>query len=248
MPLCGLGLHVFRASAKIPRSMDMTTYKVVGSVSDWQTWCETAKPETAAACDWVELRVDALPAEVTPEQLLAGPRPACPVLLTVRHESEGGCRSMSEAERVAVAKKLLPLAAAIDWETARLAEAQELVTAARAAGVVVIASNHDFEKTPDLATLRRREALARSLGADVVKFAFRLHTAEDMMVGVELLRTATGPMAVMGMGALGALSRLLYVQHGSCLIYGYLGGTPTAPGQWAASLCKTALASTVVPL
>ena len=119
-------------------------------------------------------------------------------------------------------------------------------TCSKAAGVTVIASNHDFEKTPDLATLLQREAQARALGADVVKFAFRLHSAEDMMVGVELLRRATGPLAVMGMGALGAVSRLLYVQHGSCLIYGYLGQTPTSPGQWSAALCKAALASTAI--
>lgn len=227
----------------MPGSMDSKTYNVVGSVSNWQTWCETASPEVAAACDWVELRVDALPADVTPEQLLTGPRPACPVLLTVRHESEGGCRSMPEEERIALACKLLPLATALDWETAQLAHAQELVAAAKKAGVIIIASNHDFEKTPDLATLQQRETQARALGADVVKFAFRLHSAEDMMVGVELLRQATGPLAVMGMGPLGAVSRLLYVQHGSCLIYGYLGNTPTAPGQWSAALCKTALAA-----
>lgn len=227
----------------MPGSMDSKTYNVVGSVSNWQTWCETASPEVAAACDWVELRVDALPADVTPEQLLTGPRPACPVLLTVRHESEGGCRSMPEEERIALACKLLPLATALDWETAQLAHAQELVAAAKKAGVIIIASNHDFEKTPDLATLQQRETQARALGADVVKFAFRLHSAEDMMVGVELLRQTTGPLAVMGMGPLGAVSRLLYVQHGSCLIYGYLGNTPTAPGQWSAALCKTALAA-----
>jgi len=226
----------------MPGSMDSKTYNVVGSVSDWQTWCETA--QLRPACDWVELRVDALPADVTPEQLLTAPRPTCPVLLTVRHESEGGCRPMPEAERIALAFKLLPLATALDWETAQLQHAQELVAAAKAAGVTVIASNHDFEKTPDLATLLQREAQARALGADVVKFAFRLHSAEDMMVGVELLRRATGPLAVMGMGPLGAVSRLLYVQHGSCLIYGYLGQTPTAPGQWSAALCKAALAAT----
>ncbi len=151
---------------------------------------------------------------------------------------------MTESERLALAIRLLPLAAAVDWEVAQLEHAQELVRAAKTAGVTVIASNHDFEKTPSIETLRQREAQARSLGADIVKFAYRLNSAEDMMTGVELLRSAGGPIAVMGMGALGAVSRLLYVQHGSCLIYGYLGDTPTAPGQWSAALCRQALTST----
>lgn len=218
-------------------------YKVVGSVSDWQTWSAAVKGNFATDCDWVELRVDALSPDVSVEQLLAQ-RPECPVLLTVRHESEGGCRVMSESERLATAIRLLPLATAVDWETAQLEHAQELVSAAKAAGVTVIASNHDFEKTPSLEALLQREAHARSLGADIVKFAYRLHSAEDMMVGVELLRAASGPIAVMGMGPLGAVSRLLYVQHGACLIYGYLGDNPTAPGQWSAALCQQALAST----
>ena len=218
-------------------------YRVVGSVSDWQTWCAAAKGEFASDCDWVELRVDALSPDISVEQLLAQ-RPECPVLLTVRHESEGGGRVMPESERLALAIRLLPLATAVDWETAQLEHAQELVSAAKAAGVTVVASNHDFEKTPSLETLLQREAQARSLGADIVKFAYRLNCAEDMMVGVELLRAASGPIAVMGMGPLGAVSRLLYVQHGCCLIYGYLGDTPTAPGQWSASLCRQALAST----
>ena len=59
-------------------------YRVVGSVSDWQTWCAAAKGEFASECDWVELRVDALSPDIYVEQLLAV-RPECPVLLTVRH-------------------------------------------------------------------------------------------------------------------------------------------------------------------
>ena len=89
-----------------------------------------------------------------------------------------------------------------------------------------------------------REREARAAGADIVKFAFRLQTLDDMMVGVELLRRADGPMAIMGMGPLGPVSRLLYAQHGSCLVYGYLGETPTAPGQWSAGLFRRALNET----
>ncbi len=222
--------------------MEKKSYSIVGSVSDWKTWCAAANPEVVQACDLVELRVDALPDGVTPA-MIAAQRPACPVLLTIRHADEGGYRSIPEAERLALAGQLLPLASALDWEMAQLSQAGELVAAAKSAGVSLIASNHDFKKTPSLDTLLEREALARSLGADVVKFAFRLHSAEDMLVGVELLRRASGPMAVMGMGPLGAVSRLLYVQHGSRLIYGYLGGTPTAPGQWPAELCARVLAT-----
>lgn len=45
----------------------------------------------------------------------------------------------------------------------------------------------------------------------------------------------------MGMGPMGPVSRLLYSQLGSCLVYGYLGEKETAPGQWHVSLIKETL-------
>lgn len=206
--------------------------KVVGSVPDWETWCRVVSADSVP-CDWMELRVDALPQPLPVPDLLVA-KPAVPVLLTLRHASEGGLCEWDEAERQRLALELLPMARALDWELNMLPSATALVRAAKAAGVTLIASNHDFEKTPSLSLLQEREAAARAAGADIVKFAFRLHSAEDMMVGLELLRRASGPMAVMGMGPLGPVSRLLYAQHGSCLIYGYIGNQPTAPGQWSA--------------
>lgn len=208
---------------------------VIGSVATAEQWQNLNT--TAAACDVVELRLDGF---VPPEAELA----ACPkpLLLTPRCAEEGGLRAdFPTAERAALALRLLPYAAALDWEIAHLAEVPELVAAAHAAGVPIVASSHNFERTPAADACREQEQRARALGADVVKFAFRLNAYEDMQLGVDLLRGAAGPMAVMGMGALGAVSRLVYAQHGSALIYGYLGSTPTAPGQWSAELCKNAI-------
>lgn len=216
--------------------LSFTRPLVVGSVSDLTAWREACAAESLA-CDVVELRADGLPAD-TDWPAVAQMLCCRPVLVTVRHESEGGLRPMSTAERVQIARTLLPLAAALDWEIAQLPEAPELVAEARAARVPIIASAHDFEKTPALDSLLAKEQQARALGATVAKFAFRLHSAEDMMTGVELLRRATGATTAMGMGSLGAVSRLLYAQHGACLIYGYLGDTPTAPGQWSSALCR----------
>ena len=207
--------------------------RVVGSVSDWETWCRVAEAETLP-CDWVELRVDALPPLRTAAEIMEHV-PRVPLLLTLRHKSEGGMRDWSEAQRMRMAMELLPMACALDWEAAYLPQAQELVQAAKAAQVQVIASNHDFEKTPPLEVLMERELAARAAGADMVKFAFRVQSMADLDVAVELLHRAGGPLAVMGMDAkYGPMSRLLYAEHGSRLIYGYLGDTPTAPGQWSA--------------
>lgn len=217
---------------------------VVGSVSDKETWLQLGSPEgakLAQACDVVELRVDALPASCGIHEIKAGACPK-PLLLTIRHQSEGGLRRMEEDARRAMAMGLLETAAYLDWEAAQLGEkTRPLVDAAKAAGVRLIASCHDFQSTPPPRQLADIEKRARDEGADIVKFAFRLHSAEDLLTGIRLLQQATGPLAVMGMGALGAVSRLLYAQYGSRFIYGFLGDKPTAPGQWGAALCQAAL-------
>ncbi len=211
-------------------------------MSDADTWRAVTTPTAILPCNAVELRVDLMPKDM-PLDELAARRCSKPLLLTVRHASEGGGRAMEEPARRALALSLLSSAAALDWEIARMEGAESLLRAAHDTHVVVVASAHDFEKTPPLAQLLDQERRARASGADIVKFAFRLHSGDDLLVGAELLRRATGPVAVMGMGPLGPVSRLLYAQLGSVLVYGYLGEAPTAPGQWSAKLCLEALAN-----
>lgn len=215
--------------------------QVVGAVTDWETWCRLCSSDEQADCDIVELRVDALPESITADEILASACPK-PVLLTLRHESEGGHRRhWNEADRLALALKLLPMASLIDWEIARLRDAGELLSEAKKRGVTIIGSGHDFRFTPAVSTLLALEDRGRRTGIDVAKFAFRLNCADDLPVGCELLEAARGPMALMGMGDLGPTSRLLYAQMGSCLVYGYLGSRPSAPGQWPAAEFRRAL-------
>ncbi len=214
---------------------------VIASVCDTEGWCTAVGAGDDLPCHAVELRLDLLPEDFYDELQLSAESCAKPLLMTLRHASEGGGRCVAEEVRQMRALALLPHAAALDWEIAQLEGAQSLLSSAHDAGVWVVASAHDFTCTPPLEQLLRQEARARALGADVVKFAFRLQSEADMLVGVELLRQASGPMAVMGMGPLGPVSRLLYAQHGSALTYGYLGAAPTAPGQWPAALFMEAL-------
>ena len=216
---------------------------VVGSVADASTLRSLLSIGQKPDADMLELRVDGLLHGMNPEEL-ASVSWETPILLTVRTQEEGGLYPFADTKsRAEMALRMLPQASALDWEIAHLEEVPHLVEAAKRAGIPIIASAHDFEKTPSEDALRALEIRARELGADVVKFAFALNRAEDMQVGVNLLRRAAGPMAVMGMGALGPVSRLLYAQHGSCLVYGYFGAAPTAPGQWSTAQFRAALAA-----
>jgi 3-dehydroquinate dehydratase-1 len=73
----------------------------------------------------------------------------------------------------------------------------------------------------------------RGLGADIVKIAVKTETVAEVSRLLALLEDASGPLAVMGMGALGRASRLLFAKAGSVLNYGWLD-KPQVPGQWSA--------------
>ena len=59
-----------RARYNARRRMDESKKcRIVGSVADWATWChEVVKDDLP--CDWVELRVDALPLELTVQEII----------------------------------------------------------------------------------------------------------------------------------------------------------------------------------
>lgn len=214
--------------------------KVVGSITTLEDWTALAKIDAAEQCDWIEMRLDTFPLHTTAAELMEC-RPNIPLLMTARSMAEGGKRDMPEKERFALLETFIPYAHAIDIEIESLPHASALTAKAKEAGVLIIASAHDFEQTPSFDHLKNLEQTAREQGADIVKFAFRLNKAADIETGARLLQEAEGPLAVMGMGPIGSTSRLLYSQLGSCLIYGFLGNYEVAPGQWPAREFKHAL-------
>jgi 3-dehydroquinate dehydratase-1 len=115
------------------------------------------------------------------------------------------------------------------------------MAAARASGVRVVVSDHHFRATPPMARLLERQRDAFRAGADIFKIATRTPTARELARLLDFItRPAAKPRAVMGMGAMGKISRLALAQAGSVLNYGYLD-TPNAPGQWEARELKQML-------
>lgn len=215
---------------------------VVGTVATLAEWNAMCDGEFSSnMCDVWEWRIDSLHTWIGEAQFLEMPTRK-PVIITVRHVDEGGLSSMTRAQRHAWMAALLSQATAIDIEIAYLEDFSDIVSLAHAENVAVIASAHNFQEVQDLAVWQERERLARHLGADIVKFAFFLNSPEDIIVGTTLLEERSGPMAVMGMGVLGAVSRLLYAQMGSCLVYGCVGENAVAPGQWPVAQFRQSLA------
>lgn len=191
-------------------------------------------------CDIVELRVDAY-AEGMHE---LKPQVPCelPVLVTFRDSTEGGYCVVSQHERIECVRRLLPMAAAVDWEIALLDDAEDLLEQVHASGIMLVASAHYFSTTPSFSELDALEQRALAAGADLVKVAFTPHHWEQVQAVAEWL-TRPGhprPVALMGMGPLAQESRLFLCKQGSALVYGYLGNSPSAPGQMSAEDCRKA--------
>jgi 3-dehydroquinate dehydratase-1 len=210
---------------------------VVGSLAHAADLSALDPTAAAAACDVVEIRLDGLAADgvaaaAAPWRHLAG----LPLLFTARRGDQGGAGALDVGTRARWLEAALPDAAWLDIEAASLAELAPIVATARAQGVGLVVSHHDFDALPDLAVLERVVQRAREAGAAVAKVAARIERPAELAWLADFTLADHGiAVATMGMGRLAAVSRLLCAQCGSVFNYGYLGRSPTAPGQWPAA-------------
>lgn len=215
----------------------------VGAISDaagLEHFCQLSATARAELCDVAELRLDLLklPAQDLRARLAGN---EVPLLLTARHPAEGGQGPEDPAGRAAMIEPLLDLAALIDLELRSAMQMQSTIQKARAVGVPVIGSFHDFQATPSDDVLLGAVNFAQQAGLDAVKFATYLNTQEDL---TRLMKLAGGThrlrLSVMGMGPWGRVSRLVLAKCGSLLNYGFIG-TSNAPGQWPVARLKELL-------
>jgi 3-dehydroquinate dehydratase-1 len=225
-------------------AVSLSSGNVVGTIHSLGALSAALKLRTGAV-DFLELRVDAF-ADTTEcarlEKIL--PRLHAPLLLTVRHPLEGGAGRLGTAQRRALYLRFLARASLVDVELRSAEALDDVIAAARSQGARVILSHHDFHKTPSLARLQTLRQAAQRAGADVFKVAAVADKARDVAVLLDFLtarRPAAPALAVMGMGAFGKVSRLVFAQAGSVLNYGFLD-RPQVSGQWPAKLLKARLA------
>lgn len=161
-----------------------------------------------------------------------------PVLFTFRSKPEGGARDIDARDyesllRLAIHSGLVD---AVDVEMfTELGSLERLVNGAHEAGVAVIMSSHDFERTPPVAQIVARLTLQQDLGADVVKIAVMPNTPGDVLTLLQATAEFTSTRAVrpaitMSMGPLGVVTRFAGETFGSCATFGS-AGTASAPGQ-----------------
>lgn len=161
-----------------------------------------------------------------------------PLLITARHPNEGGANRLSVAQRRLLLRLYLPAATAVDVELRSVASMEDLLREASLIGVTKVVSYHNFRTTPSLAELEKIVNRARMAGADIPKVATFLRSPADLAVLMKLqdkMGGQRGPLAVMGMGPLGKVSRLALAAAGSRLNYGFFDRAQVQ-GQWPAAL------------
>lgn len=114
----------------------------------------------------------------------------------------------------------------------------EIIDKIHAAGVKVIASNHDFDKTPAQSDIVYRLRKMQDMGADILKIAVMPQCKKDvitLLAATEEMVTnfAIQPVITMSMSATGSVSRLAGEYFGSALTFG-AGEAASAPGQISA--------------
>ena len=184
--------------------------------------------------DWLEVRVDLL-LENTPELPGTLAELLLPVLLTVRHPSEGGKAPSDPSTRAEIFRRRWSEVAAIDVELASVSELRDLIDEANDMQLACVFSFHDFQGTPSIDKLQEMTQSARDAGASLFKVAATTNTVAELSTLLNWVESErTLPVAAMGMGRLGKISRPLLAQLGSRLNYGYLDA-PVVSGQWPAA-------------
>jgi 3-dehydroquinate dehydratase I len=182
--------------------------------------------------DLFELRLDCL-AGVADQLENMLPKLRTPLIVTARHPCEGGAGKLRLRHRRDLLARFLKHAAYLDLELRSARAFQSLLKSAKNKKVRRIISFHNFKSTPSTRILAAKARQARSHGADVFKVATRTDTPMELgrLVDFTTSNRLDLALAVMGIGQLGAISRVLLARAGSALIYASVGRTTDVEGQ-----------------
>ena len=171
-----------------------------------------------------------------------------PLLVTFRTSNEGGEKSIKPddyAEFIVSASEtgyvdLVDVEVFIGTDIVK-----EIIAGAHNAGVKVIGSNHDFNKTPDKDEIVERLRKMQELGVDIPKIAVMPKGMKDVVTLLaateEMHREfADRPIVTISMSETGVLSRICGEAFGSAITFGAAKNI-SAPGQMGVNDLSIAL-------
>lgn len=196
-----------------------------------------------ADADLAEFRIDLLSFASDTKQVIAlghelkkilGNKP---MIATIRTKNEGGQLEISDADYGKTYQAYLknPF---MDWLDVEMFRDQkvvsEIVQKAHQKKVLVVMSNHDFQKTPSQDEIEKRLLKQDQMGADVLKIAVMPKSKQDvftlMNATLKVSQQTTKPLLTMSMGQLGTISRVATANMGGSYSFGMIGQA-SAQGQ-----------------
>lgn len=171
-----------------------------------------------------------------------------PLLMTFRTSKEGGEKAI-EPEAYAELNIRAAQTGLVDLVDVEIFTGDEIVSRiireAHAAGVKIVASNHDFDKTPDKDDIVSRLRKMQDMDADIPKIAVMPRCKRDvltLLAATEEMATdyADRPIITMSMAGTGVISRICGEVFGSALTFG-AAGKASAPGQMGVQDLNTVL-------
>lgn len=171
-----------------------------------------------------------------------------PILMTFRTSKEGGEKSISPEDYAQLNIKAAQtgLVDLIDVEIFTGDDVvRTIIDGAHAAGVKVVASNHDFDRTPAQSDIVYRLRKMQDMGADIPKIAVMPQSKKDvltLLAATEEMVTnyADRPIITMSMAGTGVISRLCGEVFGSSMTFG-AAKKASAPGQMGVNDLETVL-------
>ena len=200
---------------------------VIASGGDLEHAVRMRKPP-----DLFELRLDRLAGMVNEVEKVL-PRLRTPLIITARDPREGGANKLPLRQRRDLLRRFLHHAAYIDVELRSARALQSLLKLAEDKKVRRIISFHDFKSTPRTRVLETKAHNAKAVRADIFKVATRTDTPMELgrLIAFMTSRRWNVSLAVMGIGELGAISRVLLARAGSALIYAPMAAATDIEGQ-----------------
>jgi len=182
--------------------------------------------------DLFELRLDRLVGIADRVENLL-PQLRTPLIITARHPHEGGAGKLGLRHRRVLLARFLNHANYIDVELRSASALRSILKLAKNKNVRRIISWHSFKSTPSARTLATKAREAKSHGADIFKVATRTDTPLELGRLFEFTTSSRSDLAlaVMGIGKLGAISRVMLARAGSVLIYASIGAMSDIEGQ-----------------
>lgn len=171
-----------------------------------------------------------------------------PLLFTFRTSREGGQKAIVIEEYIRL-NEMAAQSGYVDFMDVELSAGdkavERIVETAHRSNVKVMASNHDFHKTPSQAEIVERLCTMHRLGADIAKIAVMPENKKDVITLLGAVEEITSkkdhkPIVAISMGQCGIISRLCAEAFGSALTFASVGNA-SAPGQIDAGEMHTIL-------